>query len=135
MHKLIGALFIIIGVVFIYSTVLIEYTKNFNDNIVEVECVCKELIECDEDSYNSLWDYTYDNKEQTYRTKTSTNFGLPKVGEESKIGIDDETQKVVYVKKSVKNKIEHTIFGMVFTLSGVAALILFKGEETSRRRG
>lgn len=135
MHKVIGTLFIIIGVVFIYSTVLIEYTKNFNDNIVEVECICKELIECNKDSYNSLWEYTYDNKEQTYRTKTSTNFGLPEVGEESKIGIDEKTKEVVYIKKSVKNKIENTAFGLMLTLSGIAALIIFKDAETNRRRG
>ena len=118
MEILPGLAFTLCGVYILYATILVEYTKIFRRNIIEIDCVCVGLYKRG-GTCSGIWRYVYNGAEMTYRPDITTSFGLPSVGDISKIGIDTSKGKVVYVKKSIKNKIAHITFDLLLILIGL----------------
>lgn len=56
-----------------------------------------------------------------YTPRVKTSFGLPEIGEKSKIGINRKNDKVIYVKKNLKNKIDSAIWDTVFIIGGIGS--------------
>lgn len=113
--------FTLCGLYMLYATILVEYTKIFRRNIMEFDCICVGLYRRGgkDGTYSGIWRYIYNGAEMTYRPSITTCFGLPSVGDVSKIGIDTNTGKIIYVKKSIKNKISHIIFDSILIFIGL----------------
>lgn len=111
-----------VGVYVIYTSTIAEYTKIFRPHTKEYECICIGL-DSNGSTSREIWRYAYNGEIRTYSPGIYTSFGLAKIGDKSRIGINTKKDKVVYVKKSLKNKILYLIFGAVLVIIGLVLSI------------
>ena len=119
-------LFILLGLRFLYITLLIEYFKKKNLLLVDCRCIDIKItsnVNANERIRYSVWEYYYKNKKCFWESKIQSNFGLPQIGTISKIAINSDNDKVVFVKSSVPNKIKFMIFSLCFILVGIKIFI------------
>lgn len=119
-------LFILLGLRFLYITLLIEYLPRRNLLLVDCRCIDIKItsnVNVNERRRYGVWEYYYKNKKCFWESKIQGNFGIPKIGTNSKIAINLDNDKVVFVKSSVSNKIKFVIFSLCFILVGIKLFI------------
>lgn len=118
--------FVLLGLYFMYRTIIVEYIPR--ENSVLVDCKCVEVktissVNSDERLSYGVWEYYYNNKKCFWESRIRSNFGLPRIGEISKIAINSDNGKVIYVKSRVSTKIKMFLFSSCFVVTGIIALI------------
>ena len=119
-------LFILQGIRFLYITVLIEYWSFKKLLLVDCRCVDIKIdsnVNASERRRYSIWEYYYKNEKCFWDSKIQSNFGLPRIGAVSKIAINLDNDKVIFVKNSVPNKIKFVIFSLCFILVGIKIFV------------